>query len=79
MIDWDGLKFVGSILLISVLIVSLIFSGLMLTTYPACQSYQHMGIQVQWSFWTGCMAHHSQFGWLPVDEYFKTLNVSVGK
>jgi hypothetical protein len=40
-----------------------------------CAAYSSKGIPTEWSFWTGCLANHPKFGWIPVDEYFKTFNI----
>lgn len=42
-----------------------------------CNAYAQMDIETQWTFWTGCMANHPRFGWIPVDEYFRILNINI--
>ncbi len=43
----------------------------------ACTQYKSMGIDVMYNFWTGCMANHPKFGWIPVEKYFEVLNLYV--
>lgn len=76
---WNAVKFA---LLLALGISALLFLIIAITGIPtlisakyACDAYAKMGVKVVWDFWAGCMANHPQFGWMPVDQYFKTLNV----
>lgn len=44
-----------------------------------CQQYIKMGIDAKFNLWTGCMANHPKFGWIPIDDYFKTINLYMPK
>lgn len=79
---WDGIKF--TIKFIGILLVILIVAALILSvivipafwfSHNSCNSYLEMGIETQWRFWTGCMANHPEFGWLPISDYFRTINI----
>lgn len=78
---WDFLKFIGQVAILLAVLLALVFGSAIavdrISQSYSCQQYSDMGIQVHYNFWTGCMARHSQFGWIPVDEYFKTLNLNV--
>lgn len=78
--DSDAWDYTKIILLIVGLIVLILLCGLVptvITTKSACTVYAQQGIEVMYNFWTGCMANHPDFGWMPVDEYFNTLNVRI--
>jgi hypothetical protein len=72
---WDSTKFIGGILLLFALIIGLIILFFSFGDYKACNAYSLKGIETQWSFWTGCLANHPKFGWIPIEEYFKTFNI----
>lgn len=76
---WGYIKFVLTLVLALSALLFLIFAiiGIPPLIYAkyACDSYAKMGVKVVWDFWAGCMANHPQFGWMPVDQYFKTLNI----
>lgn len=47
-----------------------------LAEYAACSKYVEMGVPAKWTgIWTGCMAEHPQFGWVPVDNYFQIIGI----
>lgn len=81
---WDsaGLEVIkiisGAILGIAVLFV-LVSIPLFLMGRATCNAYSGMGVDVLWNFWTGCMAKHSEFGWLPIEQYFNSLNLNLPK
>lgn len=62
------------ILFIIFLITTLIGS---LTSLAKCNSYLEMGVNTQFNFWTGCMANHPKFGWVPVEKYFEIINLYI--
>ncbi len=65
----------------AVLTVASIASAIILMGYfvdnSTCNQYKNMGIDVIYNFWTGCMANHPKFGWIPVEKYFEVLNLYV--
>jgi hypothetical protein len=65
-------------LLAFIVISFLLIAGFVaLTQSESCDAYADMGITVQYNFWTGCMAQHPVFGWMPTSEYFKVLNLNI--
>jgi hypothetical protein len=73
----DVLKFLAPIVLGVVVIFSVVCGLVIVFNYNTCQTYAGMGIDVQFHFWGGCFANHPKFGWVPVNEYFRILNVNV--
>ena len=72
---FEAIKFTLGMLLLFVSIVTLVLLLLGWGNKVTCNQYIELGIPAQWKFWTGCMANHPKFGWIPVDEYFKTFNI----
>lgn len=75
---WDSSEYIE----IKVVLVALV--GLALAIYliamvklAQCNAYSDMGIETLWNFWTACMGNHPKFGWIPIDEYFRILNLSI--
>lgn len=70
-----------SLILAGIVLLALIFAPFVgfdvLLNYNSCKRYESMGIPVDWDFWGGCMANHPEFGWLPINDYFQTLNLNV--
>lgn len=66
-------------LLIIVVVLSILIVPSVLLDYKSCQRYESMSIPVDWDFWGGCMANHPEFGWLPVKQYFQTMNLNIGE
>ena len=75
--EWQVLKIVSAYVLGTFAVILLIFWLAVFASKSTCNSYAEMGIDVQWNFWTSCMANHPKFGWVPVAEYFKILNVNL--
>jgi hypothetical protein len=63
--------------LVIVFSFALLLSFVALVQSRACDAYADMGITVQYNFWTGCMAQHPVFGWMPTSEYFEVLNLNI--
>lgn len=77
---WDEYKTIISSLLLFIAIFLIVFgivALLAITTEKAtCNSYIAMGIPAKWTgIWTGCMANHPKFGWIPVQKYFEIINL----
>jgi hypothetical protein len=72
---WVYIKIIGGTFLAFSLLIGLIILFLSISSKNACNFYSLKGIETQWNFWTGCLANHPKFGWIPVDEYFKTFNI----
>lgn len=72
---WDIIKIIGIFVLIIAAFLLLVAAIMSITTYNTCQQYSKLGIDTIWNFWTGCLAKHPEFGYIPVDEYFKTFNI----
>lgn len=76
---WENIKVIsiGIGVIAGVLLVLFgILGGIMsIQSYFTCTQYKDMGIDVIWKLWTGCMANHPKFGYIPIEEYFKTLNL----
>jgi hypothetical protein len=68
---------VFSIVVVFALILGLLAGVAAISQYNSCQQYDKMDITVQYEFWTGCMANHPKFGWLPIGEYFKVINLNI--
>ncbi len=74
---WDFLKLVIPIILVALgILVAIIGIGYLLDK-NSCNAYSTMGIDVIYNFWTGCMANHPKFGYIPIEEYFRTLNLYI--
>lgn len=43
--------------------------------WNSCNTYHSMGVPSQWNLWVGCMAEHPKFGWIPVEDYFRVINL----
>ena len=43
--------------------------------HRTCDAYSLMGIDVSYNFWTNCMANHPVFGWVPISDYFRIINL----
>ena len=72
---WEFCKFMFPVVFLIFLIIFLVFGIDAYFTYKTCNAYLVKGIETQWNFWTGCLANHPKFGWIPVEEYFKTFNI----
>jgi hypothetical protein len=72
---WEYTKVIVPVVLIFLLIILLLVLFFSFGDYKACNAYSLKGIETQWNFWTGCLANHSKFGWIPIEEYFKTFNI----
>lgn len=72
---WDTIKMITCGIISILGAIFIIYAILTLFSIPSCIQYAKMGIETKWNFWTMCMAHHPKFGWVPVDEYFKILNL----
>lgn len=76
---WDSIKFTVKFIAITLLIITLTISVIVIPSvwlsHNSCNSYLEMGIETQWGLWTGCMANHPEFGWLPISDYFRTINI----
>lgn len=63
------------------LITLVVFAVLLFTIVSlrnhACMIYQELQINTMYNPWTGCMAKHQVYGWVPVEKYFEILNVIV--
>lgn len=66
-----------TILTCAIFIVGLVFFLSLWSDKMTCISYAKYNIEVSWSFWNGCMAKHSQYGWLPISKYFEIMNLFV--
>jgi hypothetical protein len=75
--EWETIKRITLILLWMVFIVALFTFGFIFVGKHSCDSYGNMGINVMYDFWNGCMAKHEKYGWVPVVEYFKILNLYI--
>lgn len=74
---WETAKFIlTSLLTIAVAAYLAVSLGNFINSI-SCMKYQELGIDTIYSFWTGCMAKHPVYGWVPVEEYFKILNVII--
>lgn len=67
------------VLIFGLILISVVVIGgvVYIAQYNSCQDYSSMGIDVQYHFWIGCMANHPKFGWMPTDDYFRTLNINI--
>ena len=74
---WDEFQPIIIIALIFIGVIACIVGFSLTINYNSCQEYVAMGIPAQWHFWSGCMANHPKFGWVPVDQYFKILNINL--
>ena len=75
--DWEtlswGLKFFGSVLTILAVAIAIACWG----NISECNAYADLGVQTRWNFWTGCMALNDQFGWFPIEEFFRSVNLNI--
>lgn len=67
-------------IIIMVLTLIFIVGGFLSLPYfigkNSCLTYiNKFNVDAVWNFWTGCMAKHPQFGYLPIDEYFRVINI----
>lgn len=74
---WETIKYIGMALLCAILVLSLVVLLINFLGVKTCQQYAKMGVETSYNFWTGCMANHSKFGWVPVDEYFRVINLNI--
>lgn len=79
---WNSSTFRAIInFLVWVLVGLTVLAGILAITYwvdlSECNAYGNMGIEVRYNFWTECMAKHPKLGWLPIDDYFRTINLYV--
>ena len=74
---WEGIKILFNITVVVVVLFgafSLLITG---TGMASCNQYRDMGVETIYKFWVGCMANHEKFGWVPVEEYFRTINLNI--
>lgn len=51
---------------------------LILPQQIGCGTYRtQFGVETVYNLWTGCMANSPKFGWIPVDEYFRSINLNI--
>jgi hypothetical protein len=74
---WDVTKIVLASLLATVLVFLIIWAAVNLGSEYSCNGYKSLGVNVQYSWRTGCMALHEKFGWVPVAEYFRVINLNI--
>lgn len=73
---WDAIKYIIGTIGAIAIVVGFIVGISSLVNYNSCMAYKDLDINVIWKFWTGCMGNHPKFGWLPIDEFFRTINVN---
>jgi hypothetical protein len=74
---FDVIKVIFWFLLGTIIFILLIVGLISVIGYNSCQQYSKFGVDAVWNFWTGCMANHPKFGYIPVEEYFRTLNINL--
>lgn len=78
---WNFIKIVVSAFLgvFSVFLILFLIIGTVTILFGSieCTEYAKLGIETRYTFWTNCMANHPKFGWLPIDEYFRTINLNI--
>jgi hypothetical protein len=77
---WSNIKIVLLGILAAFGVLALIVIPAIILNKLSCNSYaKFVEVPVQWNFWTSCMAKHPQFGWMPIDEFFRNVNVTLPK
>ncbi len=74
---WEATKIFGSTILAVFFVFFLIALVGSFFSSIGCTEYAKLGIETRYTFWTNCMANHPKFGWLPIDEYFRTINLNI--
>lgn len=75
--SWEIITFWFKVILVIIAII-LTFCGIYyFIDSNTCNQYKNIGIDVMFNFWTGCMANHPKFGWIPIEKYFEVLNLYV--
>lgn len=74
---WDTIVSWFKVILVVLIILLIIVGIIYWISNSTCIQYKNMGINVLYNFWTGCMANHPKFGWIPVEKYFEVLNLYV--
>jgi hypothetical protein len=74
---WGAIKIIFWIIFGILVFFSFVIGLVSVISSNTCQEYSKMGIDVVWNFWTGCMANHPKFGYIPIAEYFRTLNINL--
>ena len=75
--DWELIRMILSVLFWATMVIFfIIFVGAVIDNLT-CDSYQNLGIPAKWGLWTGCMAEHPKFGWIPISEYFRVINLNI--
>lgn len=72
---WEYGKIIAACVLVGLLVLLVLTLSVGFFNSIICGQYAEMGIEARYNFWTGCMANHPEFGWLPIEEYFRTINL----
>ena len=70
--DWGIAITVITIALLSLITITAVTS---LISRATCNQYSLLDINTKYNLLTGCMAQHHKFGWLPISDYFRTVNL----
>ncbi|HJU59251.1 MAG TPA: hypothetical protein VJ583_05845 [Nitrososphaeraceae archaeon] len=72
---WESAKFFFRIIgLASLLLIFFSVFNILLSN-ASCNSYEKFGVETVYDIWAGCMAKHPKLGFIPVEEFFRTINI----
>lgn len=66
------LLIVLAVMLLVIAVIIFLSAG---SSYLACKNLAEFDVVTRYNFWTGCMAYSEKTGWLPSEEFFKTINL----